>query len=57
MATQTLTRPQPDQTVEKRVQQVQQLYADAPQYVKTALETALPAVMSLVADASQTSGA
>ena len=41
MATQTLTRPQQDQTVEKKIQQLRQLFADAPQYAKTALENTL----------------
>jgi hypothetical protein len=57
MATQTLTRSQQDQTVEKRVQEVQQLYAAAPQYVKAALKNALPALMSQAAEAAQASGA
>jgi hypothetical protein len=57
MTTQTLTRPQQDQTVEQKVQQVQQLYADAPQYVKTALANALPALTSQAAEAAQASGA
>ena len=55
MATQTLSRPQQDQTVEKTIQQVRQLYADAPQYVKSALENALPALMSDASEA-QASG-
>src|SRR5262245_58645561 len=38
MGTQTLTRPKQIQTVEDKVQQLRQLYADAPQYAKTALE-------------------
>ena len=41
MATQTLTRPQQDQTVEEKIQQLRQLYADAPQFAKTALENTL----------------
>src|SRR6516162_8208395 len=39
MGTQTLTRP--NQTVEDKVQQLRQLYADAPQFAKTALENTL----------------
>ena len=39
MATQTATRP--TQTVEEKVQQIRQLYADAPPYAKTALEKVL----------------
>src|SRR5262249_24339041 len=38
MATQTLTKPKQNQTVEDKIQQLRQLYADAPQFAKTALE-------------------
>jgi len=55
MATQTLTKPKQDQTVEDKIQQVRQLYADAPQYAKTALENALPGLTSLASEA-QASG-
>jgi len=41
MATQTLTRPKQNQTVEDKIQQLRQLYADAPQFAKTALENTL----------------
>jgi hypothetical protein len=41
MATQTLTSPKQNQTVEDKIQQLQQAYADAPQYAKTALENSL----------------
>ena len=41
MSTQTLTRPKQDQTVEGKIQQLRQLYADAPQFAKTALENTL----------------
>src|SRR5215475_10275892 len=41
MATQTVTKSQQDQTVQKRVQQLRQLYADAPEYARTALENSL----------------
>ena len=36
---QVRTRPEPqqDQTVEKKILQLRQLYADAPQFAKTAL--------------------
>ena len=59
MATQTLTRPQQDQTVEQKIQELRENYADAPQYVKTALENALPSLTSLGAEAqvSQTESA
>src|SRR5215475_14449214 len=41
MSTQTLTKPKQNQTVEKKVQELRQLYADAPQFAKTALENTL----------------
>ncbi len=41
MATQTQTRPQQNQTLEGKVQQLRQTFADAPQYAKTALENSL----------------
>jgi hypothetical protein len=41
MATQTLTKPQQDQNVEKKIQQLRQLYADAPQFAQTALENTI----------------
>ena len=37
MATQTLSRPQQDQTVDQKIQELRQLYADSP-VGKTALE-------------------
>jgi len=41
MATQTLTRPKENQTVEGKIQQLRQLYADAPQFAKVALENTI----------------
>jgi hypothetical protein len=41
MATQTLTPPKQNQSVEDKIQQLRQLYADAPQFAKTALENTL----------------
>ena len=38
MATQTLSRPQHDQTVDQKIQKLRQLYADAPEVARTALE-------------------
>jgi hypothetical protein len=55
MATQTLTKPQQNQTVEDKIQQVRKLFADAPQFAKTALDNALPELMSQAAEA-QASG-
>jgi hypothetical protein len=46
MATQTLTKPKQDQTTEDKIQQLRQLYADTPQYVKTALENTLAELTS-----------
>ena len=43
MATQTQTTPKPDQTIEKQIQRLRQLYADSP-VGKTALENAIPAL-------------
>jgi hypothetical protein len=40
-----------DQTAEKKIQQLRELYADAPAMAKTALENALPALMSQAAEA------
>ena len=51
MSTQTLTRPKQNQTVEDKIRQLRQLYVDAPQYVKTALENALPGLTSLASEA------
>src|SRR5215510_14116935 len=50
MATQTLTKPKQDQTVEDKIQQLRELYADAPRYAKTALENALPGLTSLASE-------
>ena len=55
MATQILTRPEQDQGVEQKIQQVRKLYADAPEMAKKALENALPSLISQAADA-QASG-
>jgi hypothetical protein len=46
MPTQTATRLKQDQTVEDKIQQLRQLYADTPQYVKTALENTLAELSS-----------
>ena len=52
MATQTATvkKPKQDSTIEQKMQQLRGLYADAPQYVKTALENALPQMTALASD-------
>ena len=42
MATQTLTKPKQDQSVEQKLQKLQELYADAPEVGRVALEKGLP---------------
>ena len=56
MATQTLTPPKQNQTVEDKIQEVRQLYADTPQYVKSAMENGLRTMLSEGPEA-QASGA
>jgi hypothetical protein len=51
MTTQTLTKPEQDQSVEKKIQQVRKLYSGAPEMAKKALEKVLPALMSQAAEA------
>jgi len=48
MATQTLTRPGQDQTAEKKIQKFRELYADAPELGKEALENVLRDLKSQV---------
>src|SRR4026209_1636075 len=59
MTPQTQTRPEQDQTVENTIQQLREVYRDAPEMAKVALERALPALKSqaLEAQASQTESA
>jgi hypothetical protein len=59
MATQTPTRPDQDQSVERKIQQLREAYRDAPEMAKVALENALPSLKSLAleAQASQTESA
>jgi hypothetical protein len=45
---QAATGPDQDQTLEEQIQQLRELYADAPEVGKTALEAALPELMSQV---------
>src|SRR5215471_5141264 len=49
MATKTLTGPKQDQTVEDKIQQLREAYADAPQFVKTALENTLKDLRTVAA--------
>ena len=44
MATQTPTRPDQDQTIEKKIQRLRELYADAPEVGRAALETLIGAM-------------
>jgi hypothetical protein len=46
MATQAPARPKQNQTMEEKVQQLKQAYADAPQYAKTALDNVLAELAS-----------
>ena len=48
MATQTLTKPKQDQSVEDKIQQLRQLYADSP-VGKAALENSIPALREQLA--------
>ena len=59
MATQTLTRPEQDQSIERQVEQLREVYRDAPEMAKTALERSLPLLkkQALEAQASQTDSA
>ena len=47
MATQTLSKPEQDQSIEQKIQQLRELYADAPEVAKKALH-ALPELASQV---------
>jgi hypothetical protein len=53
MAPQTApaTTPKQDSVVEEKIQKLRDLFSDAPQYVKTALENALPGLTSLASEA------
>ena len=58
MTPQTQTRPEQDQTLEKTIQQLREVYRDAPEMAKVALERALPALKSQALEqASQTESA
>jgi len=60
MPTQTATaiRPKQDSAVDQKIQELRELYADMPQYVKTALENSLTEMRSLALDsATQTQSA
>ena len=56
MTPQAMTRPEQDQSVEKKIQELREVYRDAPEMAKVALEHALPSLKSqaLEAQASQT---
>jgi hypothetical protein len=57
MATQTPTKPQQDQTVGKKIQQLRELYADAPEVGRTALERLIGSVKGGVISDTETSSA
>ena len=50
MTTETLTRPELEPKVEKKIQQLRELFADAPELGKTALESALSELRSQASD-------
>jgi chemotaxis receptor (MCP) glutamine deamidase CheD len=43
--TATATKPKQDLAVEQKIQELREIFADAPQYAKTALENGLSAMM------------
>ena len=51
--TQTATEPKSEAVVEQRIQKVRELFADAPEMAKTALDRALPSLMALSAEAQE----
>jgi hypothetical protein len=53
--TATATKPKQDLAVEQKIQELREIFADAPQYVKTALENGLPEMVSEASEA-QASG-
>jgi hypothetical protein len=57
MATQTPDKPKQDQSVETVVNQLRELFADAPQMARTGLENALPTLLTLGAEAEETQSA
>src|ERR1700754_4540186 len=59
MTTQTLATPNQNQSAEAGIQRLRALYADAPEFARTALQNALPAMTSLASEgqASQTESA
>jgi len=55
MTTQTLTKPEQGQNAAKKIEELRELFAEAPEMAKKALENALPALMSQASEA-QASG-
>jgi len=51
MTSQTMTRPEKEQSVEKKAQEVREAYRDAPEMAKVALKNALSSLTSLAAEA------
>ena len=57
MATQTPTKPKQDQSVDKKIQQLRELYADAPELGRAALERLIGSVKGGVISDTETSSA
>ena len=57
MATQTLTKPKQDQTVEEKIQKLRELYADAPEIGRVALENLIGSMKDGVISDTETSSA
>jgi hypothetical protein len=54
MATQTLTKPKQDQSVEDKIRQLRQLYADAPEVARTALENLIEGMKAALSSGQET---
>jgi hypothetical protein len=54
MATQTLTKPEQDQSVEQKIKQLRELYADAPEVARTALENLLGGMKAALSSGKET---
>ena len=57
MATQTLTKPKQDQTVEEKIQKLRELYADAPEIGRVALDNLIGSMKDGVISDTETSSA
>jgi hypothetical protein len=54
MATQILTKPKQDQSVEDKIRQLRQLYADAPEVARTALENLIEGMKAALSSGQET---